>query len=139
MKKDKIAVVLIGVVMLGLLLGGCKKEYVMVEKEDSSNSQESSSEVHEIITEEQNSGVETNVKSLFVPGELVGLSDTEDEAREIASKYGIELKSYSYGVATYWAGEDADLEAIIEEGAAKGYPSLSLNYVYSLDDGISLD
>lgn len=53
---------------------------------------------------------------------LTALADTQEEAEKIADLYGIELKAYSYGVATYVT--DKDPEAVIAEGIEKGYPTL---------------
>lgn len=56
---------------------------------------------------------------------LTALADTQEEAEKIADLYGIELKAYSYGVATYVT--DKDPEAVIEEGIEKGYPTLAVD------------
>lgn len=56
---------------------------------------------------------------------LTALADTQEEAEKIADLYGIELKAYSYGVATYVT--DKDPEAVIAEGIEKGYPTLAVD------------
>ncbi len=56
---------------------------------------------------------------------LTALTDTQEEAEKIADLYGIELKAYSYGVATYVT--DKDPEAVIAEGIEKGYPTLAVD------------
>ncbi len=61
----------------------------------------------------------------IVPGEeLLCLCDTEEDAKEIADIYGIELVNFSYGVATFHAENPRE---IIELGQEKGYPALELN------------
>ena len=57
--------------------------------------------------------------------ELVALVDTEEEAKEIAKLYGIELKSFAAGVAVYTT--DQNPHDIIQMGIDKGYPALSIN------------
>lgn len=57
--------------------------------------------------------------------ELIALADTREEAEEIAELYGIELSSYSYGVATYTT--DKSTVELMELGEKNGYPALSPN------------
>lgn len=58
--------------------------------------------------------------------ELIAMTDTREEAEELAALYGIELSSYSYGVATYTTDKNAlELMALGEEN---GYPALTPNY-----------
>lgn len=56
---------------------------------------------------------------------LTALADTLDEAQEIADLYGIELESYSYGVATYRT--DKDISELINLGMENDYPTLAPN------------
>ncbi|MCR5790912.1 MAG: hypothetical protein K6G83_13580 [Lachnospiraceae bacterium] len=66
------------------------------------------------------------------PGEeLLALADTEEEARKIASLYGIELVRFSYGVATYHT--DRDLKEVISQGEKNGWPVVSINYIQTID------
>ena len=58
--------------------------------------------------------------------ELVALADTQKEAERIAELYGIELISYSSGVATYTTDKNA--QELIEMGIEKNYPELSFNF-----------
>lgn len=58
--------------------------------------------------------------------ELIALADTREEAEEIAKLYGIELSTYSYGVATYTTDKNAF--ELMEMGEENGYPALSLNH-----------
>lgn len=67
-----------------------------------------------------------------MPGEeLLCLCDTEEEAKEIADMYGIELVQFSYGVATFHAENPRDVIAL---GQEKGYPALELNGMMHIYD-----
>ncbi len=63
--------------------------------------------------------------------ELLSLTETEEDARAIAELYGIELISFSYGVAVYHTEEAPD--AVIARGKENGWPSLSLNGLNTVD------
>lgn len=60
------------------------------------------------------------------PTQVMALADTQEAAQEIADLYGIELKNFSYGVATYTT--DKNLQELLELGQENGYPELSLDY-----------
>lgn len=64
--------------------------------------------------------------------QLMALADTEEQAQEIAEQYGITLVSYEGGTAVYHTEEDPF--SVIVRGQENGYPELSLNYVYTIDD-----
>jgi len=68
----------------------------------------------------------------FIQNELVGLFDSEREAKACAELYGIELISYSYEVAVFRC--EGDPEKLIAEGEKNGWPELSLNHVYQAFD-----
>lgn len=68
--------------------------------------------------------------------ELVALADTREEAEKIAELYGIELNTYSYGVATYTT--DKNLQELIDLGVENNYPALTPNYEVELHDEIEL-
>lgn len=57
--------------------------------------------------------------------QLTALADTSEEAQEIADLYGIELDSYSYGVAVY--NTDKDISELMKLGEENGYPTLAPN------------
>lgn len=57
--------------------------------------------------------------------ELIGLTDTQEEAEKLADDYGIEFKSYGYGVAVFTT--DKTFQEITEIGRAKGLKTLSRN------------
>lgn len=66
--------------------------------------------------------------------ELTALADSQEEADEIAELYGIELKSYSYGVAVFTTEEDP--QKLMQLGEEEGYPELQYNYTFHLDEKI---
>lgn len=57
--------------------------------------------------------------------ELIASADSEEEARDIAEKYGIELVDYGLGVASFHTDEDPAV--VIERGKKQGLPELSKN------------
>ncbi len=61
------------------------------------------------------------------PGaELIALAESEEEAREIAEQYGVELVGFSSGVAVFHTEEDPN--SVIEKGRQNGWPELALNH-----------
>lgn len=56
---------------------------------------------------------------------LMAMVETEDEAEKIAEQYGIELVSFSDGVAVYQT--DEKIADVIDRGREKGYPQLYMN------------
>lgn len=63
--------------------------------------------------------------------QLMALTETKEEAENIAQLYGIELISFSEGVATYRTEEEP--REVIARGQENGYPQLYLNYVRTAD------
>ncbi len=57
--------------------------------------------------------------------QLMALVETEEEAEIIAEQYGIELASFSEGVASYKTDENP--EDVITRGQDNGYPPLFIN------------
>ncbi len=57
--------------------------------------------------------------------ELYCLADSQDQAKEIADMYEIELVDFAYGVATFHT--DEPVSSVLDRGEAKGYPKLSVN------------
>lgn len=57
--------------------------------------------------------------------QLMALVETEEEAENIATQYGIEFVSFSDGVAVYRTEEDP--AEVIARGQTNGYPTLYLN------------
>ena len=62
--------------------------------------------------------------------ELVALAEDEEQAREIATLYQIELLSFSEGVAVY--ATDQDPNELIALGKENGYPLLTVNHTLQL-------
>ena len=57
--------------------------------------------------------------------ELIALAEDQTEAEKTAKLYGIELISFSDGVAVYTT--DKDLQELMEFGDNNGYPTLTVN------------
>ena len=66
--------------------------------------------------------------------ELFCLAESEEEAKEIAALYGIELVEFGYGVATFHTEEN--LNDVIQRGTENGWPLLEINHIMSLDDPV---
>ena len=64
----------------------------------------------------------------YMPDQLVGVFDDEEQAKECAKLYGIELISFNFGVALFRV--EGDPKAIIEIGIKNGWPELSLNHKF---------
>ncbi len=58
--------------------------------------------------------------------ELFTLAETEEEAKQIAQIYGIELVSFEYGVATFHTEEDPS--EVVERGRENGWPPIEINH-----------
>ena len=63
-----------------------------------------------------------------IPNELIGLFEDKKQAVEVGELYGIELVSFSYGVASFRC--EGDAEELIALGEANGWPPLSLNHLF---------
>lgn len=80
--------------------------------------------------DENGSPIDLSETDESTPTEMIALADTREEAEEIAELYGIELSSYSYGVATYTT--DKNPQELIELGSENDYPALTPNYEQEL-------
>ena len=58
--------------------------------------------------------------------ELFTMTDTKEEAEQLAELYGIELVEWNSGVASFHTEEDPS--AVIDRGKEKGWPLLEINY-----------
>lgn len=95
-----------------LSLNGCRNAHTI--EESSSASENTSTYVtHDGLTE------------------LICLCNSQKEAEDIAKKYDISLKVYSYGVATFET--DKDPEELFKYGKKHKLPELSYNTVYHID------
>ena len=134
MKNFVIVAAAIIAIVAGILLTGCRGKQYMTTMSVDSNIPDST----EMPEDARHEGIQFS-QAEYVPGELICSVETEEEASAIAEMYSIRLKDFSYGVAVFYAGEEADIFAIIEEGNKKGYPTLEPNYIYTLDDEMTLN
>lgn len=54
----------------------------------------------------------------YVEGEFIVLTDTEEEAQDIASAYGMKLLKYDTGVATLCVDDNVQMDEILKEAAS---------------------
>lgn len=76
----------------------------------------------------------------YVPEEVIALADSQEHAQEIAAAYGLELKSYSYGVAVFLTSDPEQAVELSSRMQQDGLPPLSLNLIYhtcEYDDSFS--
>lgn len=70
----------------------------------------------------------------FVPGEVLAPADSLIQAEIIAAVYGLELKSYAYGIAVMDASDPEYAITQTPMMRIGGIPQLSLNRIYSIDE-----
>lgn len=128
--KIKRAAVTIGLILISLAgLSGCGRErnlVEMTEKQNGSTEQEQmafSLPERNVLTSASGNSDEEESGEMT---ELTALADDLEEAEKIADLYGIELDSYSYGVAVYVT--DKDVQELISMGEENDYPTLAPNY-----------
>lgn len=122
----KIAVLVLGLILLAAVgLWGCggKKELTKVAVDDNIPKLQK-------LVDKNDFSVESSENDGSTTTELTALADNQEEAEEIAELYGIELSSYSYGVATYTT--DKNPQELIELGIENEYPALIQNYEQEL-------
>lgn len=119
MKKTVITVGLILLSAAGFCGCGRNRELTKISSDDTTLELLQSSELENEPTPSTDS--DSNVLS-----QLTALADTQEEAQEIADLYGIELQSYSYGVATYTT--DKNLREIFDLGLENNYPELTPDF-----------
>lgn len=126
--KMKIVVLALGLILLvavGLFGCGASKELTEV------SVNRDSPKLQKLKPIDENGYVDDSTDSDDTStNELIALADTREEAEEIAKLYGIELSTYSYGVATYTT--DKNVTELMQLGEEKGYPELSLNHKQEL-------
>jgi len=114
---------LFGVVCIGLfgsLLVSCNSKREV----DMNSVQQMMPQLIETETESENAAnnsAEEKQKEI----ELIALAEDQEEAEEIAKLYGIELSSFSDGVAVFTT--DKDLQELKELEDLNGYPTLTVN------------
>ena len=124
--KMKIVVLVLGLILLAAVgLWGCvgKKELTKVAVDDNIPKLQK-------LVDKNDFSVESSENDGSTTTELTALADNQEEAEEIAELYGIELSSYSYGVATYTT--DKNPQELIELGIENEYPALIQNYEQEL-------
>lgn len=62
---------------------------------------------------------------------LICSAESEEEAKQIAEQYGIQLVEFSYGVASFYTEEDP--AEVIRRGLEVGWTELSLNQIHPID------
>ena len=119
----RMSTLLFGVVCIGLfgsLLVSCNSK----REGDMSSVQQMMPQLIETETESENAAnnsAEEKQKEI----ELIALAEDQEEAEEIAKLYGIELSSFSDGVAVFTT--DKDLQELKELEDLNGYPTLTVN------------
>lgn len=86
-----------------------------------------------VICLRQRTAVVMSVNPDTIPNEVFTLVDSDAEAAELATAYGIELISCRYGVATYRVPEGRTALEVIEYGKQNGLKKLELNRVNHID------
>ncbi len=69
--------------------------------------------------------------SSFVPQEVLAPADSLKHAEQIAATYGVQLKSYAYGIAVFVAPNPEHAVELSKKMQGDGIPPLSLNLVYT--------
>ncbi len=129
MKIKRVAVT-IGLILISIIgLSGCGRKHELVEitELERDNTERELivlpiSESETVSSSDGNSAEDESEETT----RLTALADDLEEAEKIADLYGIELDSYSYGVATYVT--DKDVQELISMGEENDYPTLAPNY-----------
>lgn len=119
----------IGIILLTMAgLAGCGRERELVEMTERGQSGEEQELIllpvpeHEGLTSSRDSEEDESDEMT----RLSALAEDLEEAEKIADLYGIELESYSYGVAVYVT--DKDVQELITMGEENDYPTLAPNH-----------
>ena len=126
--KMKIVVLALGLVLfvaVGLYGCGGEKELVKISANDNVTDLQKLKPI-----DEDNPSVDSPINDESAITELTDLADTREEEERIAEINGIELSSYSYGVATYTT--DKNLKELMNLGLENDYPELTPNYEQEL-------
>ena len=70
-------------------------------------------------------------EDIFVEGEVIALADSYEHALEIAVAYHLELESYAYGIAVFYAYNEEEVVLQSQRMRQEGLPVLSFNWIYS--------
>lgn len=122
----KNTVLLFLLAMITLLTAGCAQGNYETEKAQSAVGSG-------MYKKEPGSSTEGRLPALsYAPDKpLFALAESEEEAKEIAESYGIELVEFNYGVASFYT--DKDLRELIEWGKEQGLPLLEINYITQIN------
>ena len=77
------------------------------------------------------STVKVDINELTTGRELIGLFESEQEAKNVADLYGITFVSFDTGVAVF--STDENPYDVIERGQENGYPPLATNQIYHIE------
>lgn len=128
--KMKRAAVTIGFTLLSMAgISGCGRERELVKMTEVESNNTKGEIIALPIPESEKSSSSTGDSAeneSEATTRLTALADDLEEAEEIADLYGIELDSYSYGVATYTT--DKDMQELISLGEENDYPTLVPNH-----------
>lgn len=128
MKLAKV-VVTIGLILLSMAgLGGCGGERELVEMAEAGQKGVEKEMIMMPISENETLDAkgDSGENESDEMTKLTALADDLEEAEKIADLYGIELDSYSYGVAVYVT--DKDVQELISMGEENDYPTLAPNH-----------
>ena len=92
-------------------------------------------------------GIDLIAGADFVPGEVLAPADSWQKAQEIARDYGLELKSYAWGIAVLAAADPEQLvpqsnllNDLVSNLAGRAIrEKLGFNLIYQLDEAVSFD
>jgi len=87
------------------------------------------------IAPDRQSGGRGNDEAL--PGEVLAPADSLEHAQTIAEAYGLELKSFAYGIAVLDAPDPE--QVVAQSGKTRGIPKLSLNRLYHTCEPSTVD
>lgn len=128
--KIKRTAVTIGLILISLTgLSGCGRERKLVEMTEKQNGSTEQDQMAFSLPERKvltSTAGDSDEEESGEMTELTALADDLEEAEKIADLYGIELDSYSYGVAVYVT--DKDVQELISMGEENDYPTLAPNY-----------
>lgn len=123
------AAVTIGIILLSMAgLSGCGRERELVRMTELGQNGEEQELIPLPLPEHEGlpSAGESEENDSDEKTKLTALADDLEEAEKIADLYGIELDSFSYGIAVYVT--DKDIQELISMGEENDYPTLTPNH-----------
>lgn len=129
MKIKRVAVI-IGLILISAAgLSGCGRERQLVEMTERQSGNTEQEQMTFTLPERKvlsSVSGDSDEEESEETTRLTALADDLEEAEKIADLYGIELDSYSYGVAVYVT--DKDVQELLSLGEENDYPTLAPNY-----------